>query len=269
VCALPIERRRSTLRLRSRSLVHVFAYHADFRASDARQDRLSAHAPFRKASPARRARTASVMRARELSGMASSISTRSPARNASSEMSMNDTFFPSSSALERAWLRAKTFPAPGTPLGGQEAPRPSCDASVRDGRSPSERKLGAGERFRREGISAQRKGGRFGDGTEEVTGALSEVHRHLGPGLMESAYEACLCADLGARSRVCLANMAYDGSSPTTPNPSVLPSFLCHSNEVSRCASHIARRAAPCGKLCATHVAEHRDPKIKIPSGLP
>jgi hypothetical protein len=25
--------------------------------------------------------------------------------------------------------------------------------------------------------------------------------------------------------------MAYDGSRPTTPNPSVLPPFLCHSNE--------------------------------------
>ena len=44
-----------------------------------------------------------------------------------------------------------------------------------------------------------RKLGRFGDGTDEVIGALIEVHRHLGPGLMESAYEACLCAELSER----------------------------------------------------------------------
>jgi GxxExxY protein len=44
-----------------------------------------------------------------------------------------------------------------------------------------------------------RKVGRFGDGTDEVIGALIEVHRQLGPGLMESAYEACLCAGLCER----------------------------------------------------------------------
>jgi GxxExxY protein len=44
-----------------------------------------------------------------------------------------------------------------------------------------------------------RKGGRFWDGTEAVIGAFIEVHRHLGPGLLESAYEACLCAELAAR----------------------------------------------------------------------
>jgi GxxExxY protein len=47
-----------------------------------------------------------------------------------------------------------------------------------------------------------RKGGSFGgfgDGTEAVIGALIEVHRHLGPGLMESAYEACVCAELAER----------------------------------------------------------------------
>lgn len=41
--------------------------------------------------------------------------------------------------------------------------------------------------------------GRFEDGTDEVIGALIEVHRHLGPGLLESAYEACVCAELCER----------------------------------------------------------------------
>jgi GxxExxY protein len=45
----------------------------------------------------------------------------------------------------------------------------------------------------------ERKTGRFQDGTEEIIGALIEVHRCLGPGLMESAYEACLCAELSER----------------------------------------------------------------------
>lgn len=30
----------------------------------------------------------------------------------------------------------------------------------------------------------------------EIIGAAIEVHRHLGPGLLESAYEECLCYEL-------------------------------------------------------------------------
>jgi GxxExxY protein len=49
-------------------------------------------------------------------------------------------------------------------------------------------------------VQEGRKGGRgFGDGTKEAISALIEVHRHLGPGLMESAYEACVCAELAER----------------------------------------------------------------------
>jgi GxxExxY protein len=44
-----------------------------------------------------------------------------------------------------------------------------------------------------------RKVGRFADGTEQVIGALIEVHRTLGPGLLESAYEGCVCAELSLR----------------------------------------------------------------------
>lgn len=32
--------------------------------------------------------------------------------------------------------------------------------------------------------------------TERVIGLAIDVHRHLGPGLLESAYEECLCFDL-------------------------------------------------------------------------
>ena len=35
--------------------------------------------------------------------------------------------------------------------------------------------------------------------TERVIGASIEVHRHLGPGLLESAYEECLCYEMNFR----------------------------------------------------------------------
>ncbi len=35
--------------------------------------------------------------------------------------------------------------------------------------------------------------------TEAVIGAAIEVHRVLGPGLLESAYELCLCRELTLR----------------------------------------------------------------------
>ena len=43
------------------------------------------------------------------------------------------------------------------------------------------------------------KAGRFEDGSAEVIAACIEVHRHLGPGLLESAYEQCLCHELSLR----------------------------------------------------------------------
>ncbi|HNQ56635.1 MAG: GxxExxY protein [Rhodocyclaceae bacterium] len=35
--------------------------------------------------------------------------------------------------------------------------------------------------------------------TEQIIGAAIEVHRALGPGLLESAYQECLCVELGLR----------------------------------------------------------------------
>ena len=35
--------------------------------------------------------------------------------------------------------------------------------------------------------------------TSPILGAALEVHRHLGPGLLESAYEECLCHELRLR----------------------------------------------------------------------
>lgn len=36
--------------------------------------------------------------------------------------------------------------------------------------------------------------------TQDVIGSAIEVHRHLGPGLLESAYEECLCYELRQRN---------------------------------------------------------------------
>lgn len=39
--------------------------------------------------------------------------------------------------------------------------------------------------------------------TEVIIGAAIEVHKHLGPGLLESVYETCLCREILARGIAC------------------------------------------------------------------
>jgi GxxExxY protein len=51
--------------------------------------------------------------------------------------------------------------------------------------------------------------------SEDVIGALIEVHRHLGPGLLESTYESCVCRELTLRrlafERQCPLPVTYKG----------------------------------------------------------
>jgi GxxExxY protein len=51
--------------------------------------------------------------------------------------------------------------------------------------------------------------------TAVILGAAITVHRHLGPGLLESAYRECLCCELGLRglavARECVVPLVYRG----------------------------------------------------------
>ena len=44
--------------------------------------------------------------------------------------------------------------------------------------------------------------------SREIIGAAIEVHRYLGPGLLESAYEECLCREFSIR------NLAFERQKP-------------------------------------------------------
>jgi GxxExxY protein len=48
----------------------------------------------------------------------------------------------------------------------------------------------------------------FNELTERVIGACIEIHRALGPGLLESAYEECLCHELS------IAGIAFERQKP-------------------------------------------------------
>jgi len=51
--------------------------------------------------------------------------------------------------------------------------------------------------------------------THEIIGAAIDVHRHLGPGLLESSYRECLCQELRLREiefrRECKLPLHYKG----------------------------------------------------------
>jgi GxxExxY protein len=56
---------------------------------------------------------------------------------------------------------------------------------------------------------------RFGEITKAVIGACIDIHRQLGPGLLESAYEECLCFEL-SQAKIAFARqvplpVAYKG----------------------------------------------------------
>lgn len=56
---------------------------------------------------------------------------------------------------------------------------------------------------------------RYEEMTERILGAAIEVHKILGPGLMESAYEECLCHELNLRGlrfeRQMMVPVSYKG----------------------------------------------------------
>lgn len=51
-------------------------------------------------------------------------------------------------------------------------------------------------RFRRSGGSLELIDHPINSITDRIIGAAIEVHRHLGPGLLESSYHTCLCREL-------------------------------------------------------------------------
>ncbi len=66
-----------------------------------------------------------------------------------------------------------------------------------------------------ESTLGERAAGRFGELSARVLGACIEVHRHLGPGLLESTYERCLCHELSlvglSLARQVLVPVVYKG----------------------------------------------------------
>jgi len=51
--------------------------------------------------------------------------------------------------------------------------------------------------------------------TRSIIGAAIAVHAAIGPGLLESAYQVCLCHEIGKRGHLCMREVAlpvqYDG----------------------------------------------------------
>ena len=62
--------------------------------------------------------------------------------------------------------------------------------------------------------------------TGEVIGAAIEVHKHLGPGLLESAYEECLCHELS------LKKITYERQKPLPINYKQVKLDFCYRLDV-------------------------------------
>jgi hypothetical protein len=60
--------------------------------------------------------------------------------------------------------------------------------------------------------------------SDKVIGAAIEVHRHLGPGLLESSYHACLCRELDFEHSRITATSPYPWN--TKDNRSQLMTYL-------------------------------------------
>ncbi len=57
--------------------------------------------------------------------------------------------------------------------------------------------------------------------TEQIIGAAIEVHKAIGPGLLESAYEECLCRELDLRG------VPFERQAPLPVETPLCPLCLC------------------------------------------
>ena len=91
------------------------------------------------------------------------------------------------------------------------------------------------QRLHREASKRDRGGQLSG----EVIGAAIEVHRHLGPGLLESAYRRCLVHELRLRGHRVLAEV---------------PVELAYKGVLVESAYRVAGDVASMSRLCASSV---------------
>jgi GxxExxY protein len=109
---------------------------------------------------------------------------------------------------------------------------------------------------------------------EQVIGALIEVHKHLGPGLLESAYEMALCHELALRKipfeRQCAVPIRYKGinlESAFRLDVLVADTIIVELKAVSEITpvfeaqvlSHLKLASKPLGYLANFHVKQMKD----------
>jgi GxxExxY protein len=109
---------------------------------------------------------------------------------------------------------------------------------------------------------------------EQVVGALIEVHRHLGPGLLESAYEMAFCHELALRKipfeRQCAIPIRYKGinlESGLRLDVLVAEAIVIELKAVAEITpvfeaqilSHLKLASKPLGYLANFHVKQMKD----------